>query len=114
MRLITLAFALLASAPALADGDAEFKQQVESLVKQYIGGVNNKNVDAVLAVYASDPVFLRPDGVALHGEAEIRKLVSGAVSQGLHDDAAVTEAHRYGNSGFAIGTFTDTYEGKPM
>lgn len=110
LMLIAASFAI--ATPALADdSDAAFKKQVEALVKTYMDAFNSKNADGVLATYAPDGFFLAADGHTDKGDA-MRKNLEGAFAAGLHDEATVTEAHRYGNAGFAFGTFTFT--GKNM
>jgi uncharacterized protein (TIGR02246 family) len=97
----------------MADGDADFKKQVEALVKSYQDAVNSNNVDGVLANYVdTDPIFVALDGRVAHGKEAIGKSESGFLSMKPHEEITVTEAHRDGDSAFAIGAFNATFGGK--
>jgi ketosteroid isomerase-like protein len=114
MRTLTiLATLAVIGTPALADSDAEFQKQAEGLVSRYMEAFNAKNADGVMALFASDGVYLAADGHTETGD-QMRKSLEGAFAAGLHDEGAVTQAHRYGTAGFGIGTYSLTIPGKPF
>lgn len=104
MRKWTVAAALLACAPAFADDDAAFKAKVDDFVKTYVNAINSQNVDGVIATYAPDGVLVYADGRVEHAQDHPAGL-KAFFAMGLHEEAKVTEAHRFGDAGYAIGTF---------
>lgn len=98
------------SAPAFAASDMDFQKQVEALAKNYQDAVNSNNVEGVLTNYVdADPVFVAVDGSIAHGKEAIGKAEGGFLSMKPREEIAVTEAHRDGDSAFAIGTFNATF-----
>ena len=55
-------------------------------------------------------IFSQRDGHTEKGYVR-RKALEGAFAAGIHEEATVTEALRFGNAGFAFGTYSFTLAG---
>lgn len=109
MRTLAIFIALVGfRAPALAADDAEFQKQIEKLAVQYADGINSKNADGVLALYAPDSLFIGADGHVERRTDERRKSVEATIAAGVNDEIKVMEAQRFGNAGIGVGTYNFT------
>lgn len=105
MRFAVFAFVLLA-VPA-----AQAAERVADLSQRWAGAWNAKNLDATMALYAPDAIFLPTVGKAWHGVAEIRKACAGVLS--VYDPHITLHSERSQSSGtlaFDTGTYEETID----
>jgi ketosteroid isomerase-like protein len=57
-------------------------------------GVNNQDLDGLMALYAPDAAMVLPDGSTVTGTEAIREQWAGLLSMGGADDAAQPLRHR--------------------
>lgn len=77
------------------------------LSQQWAGYWNAKNLDAAMALYARDAIFLPTTGKARHGAAEIRRECAGLLA--VYDPHIALLSERSETSG-ALAFDTGTYE----
>lgn len=86
-RRLASALALAAVLPAIAAADDA--STAAGVLDRHLAGFAAHDVEAILADYAADAVFITPEGV-LSGKAEIRPLFETLVREFSAPDASVT------------------------
>jgi ketosteroid isomerase-like protein len=78
----------------------------EDLHKLFLDGVNDKDVDALLALYEPDSVTLGLDGARLADEAALRAMLTGFVGMVDRLDGGTRKVVAHGDYALMSATFT--------
>jgi uncharacterized protein (TIGR02246 family) len=115
-----LAASLAATAGCAASPQVDVAAEtraIRSVFRQFQDGMNSKNADAVVALYAPDAIIAPFGAPTMHTREELRDFLNGAFQSGLSNLKTTSDRLEIAASGdlaVDIGTFSLTMNAAPV
>lgn len=102
---VLIALMMLSFGAHSSFADDKASSPANAVLDSHLKAFASGNVDAVMADYAEDAVFMTPEGV-LKGKAEIRSLFERLIKEFSSPDASLTVNKRYASGPVAYITWS--------
>ncbi|MGW0804717.1 YybH family protein [Nonomuraea sp. NPDC002799] len=90
-----------------------YAQQPEDLHELFKAGVNNKDIDGLMALYESDSLTIDLDGNRVEGVEALRAMLTGLVSAIEHMEGTTRKVIVHGDYALLSATFRGKLAGSP-